>query len=172
MLDRCPYYETCEAEIRHTLGNNEKYCLGSINWEYCVQFNKFELNESHNERNSELKRIAQEIHKDLQQKLAYPILLALVSFHGDCLYQDQGWPIEKLDLAQNMAQILIPYMDINEYYMLKNRDNFLFLKIQGSTLLVCMADKTPEVLLQGIQQNLTKYQEMLVSYLTTHPIEK
>jgi hypothetical protein len=172
MLDRCPYYGICEAEIRHALGNNEKYCLGSINWEYCSEFNKFELNEGGNERNVELKRLAQEIHKDLQQKRQQPVLLALVSFRGDGLYQDQGWSIEKLELIQNLTRILVPYMDVNEYYLVKNRDNFLFLKIQVDTLLVCMAGTTPEDLLPGLQANLPKYKEMLESYLTTHPLEK
>jgi transcription termination factor NusB len=172
MLYKCPYYETCEAEIRHALGNNERYCLGSINWEYCSQFNKFELNDNSEGRNSELKHIAQEIHKDLQQKFQYSTLFALISFRGEALYRDQGWTFEKLDLIQNLTRLLIPYMNSNEYYILKNSENFLFLKIHDSILLVGAASKNVENLLKGVQENLTKYQAMLETYLTMHPLEK
>jgi hypothetical protein len=43
MLERCPYYEICDGEIRHARGNGEYYCLGTINWEYCTQFKGFAL---------------------------------------------------------------------------------------------------------------------------------
>lgn len=43
MLERCPYYEICDGEIRYARGNGEYYCLGTINWEYCTQFKGFAL---------------------------------------------------------------------------------------------------------------------------------
>jgi len=43
MLEKCPYYEKCEGEIRHVRGNSEKFCLGTINWEFCTQFRNLEL---------------------------------------------------------------------------------------------------------------------------------
>jgi hypothetical protein len=172
MLDRCPYYETCEAEIRHALGNNEKYCLGSINWEFCSQFCNFELNEYSDGRNSELKRLVQEIHADLQQKFQYSILFALISFQGVTLYRDQGWALEKVELIHNLTQILIPYMKSDDYYILKNGENYLFLKIHNSILLVGAPSKDVEDVLKGVQENLTKYQAMLDNYLTIHPVEK
>jgi len=48
MLEKCPYYENCEGEIRHVRGNSEKFCLGMINWEFCTQFKEFELSGERN----------------------------------------------------------------------------------------------------------------------------
>ncbi|MHA1649342.1 MAG: hypothetical protein ACTSYB_04030 [Candidatus Helarchaeota archaeon] len=92
MLERCPFYGKCSANTRYSKGNNEYYCIGTINWEFCQEFqDKVLAGASIRKfgRDKEVKRIAYRIYKRLGKEIDKLFHISLIADTGEIFYYDR-----------------------------------------------------------------------------------
>jgi len=173
MLERCPYYERCDADTRQSRGNGEYYCLGSLNWEFCSQFQHYSLTGESIKgysRDDEVKQIAMTIHRNLKSKLQAPLILSLITRQGEILYRDRQWSEKNLLVAQNLVRYMVDTIDFGEFFKLQNGDHFLFLKVHEDIVLICGTKIELGEIIKIVKENLMEHQTDLENYLKDHPI--
>ncbi|NVM52589.1 MAG: hypothetical protein HWN66_02715 [Candidatus Helarchaeota archaeon] len=173
MLERCPYYEECVVETRQMRGNVQYYCLGSLNWEFCSQFQHLSFSGNSFQgysRDDDIKQIARTITKELKSKLQSPLIMALVTTRGEILYRDRQWSETELLAVQNLVRYRIESINFGEFFKLQNGKKILFLKIHQLIMLVCSAFVELDELIEITNKNLSDYHTNLDTYLNKHPI--
>jgi len=174
MLENCPYYTKCDAEIRQISGSNERYCLGSKNWEFCPEFKSLSLGgeiSREYSRDPEIQEIIKTIiFKDLKIEYQSQFILALISHQGEVLYRDRHWSETNLLVAQNLCRYKIDALNFGEFFKLEEKEYFFFLKIHEFLMLVCNTKLDSEQLVKIIKRHLSDYHAKLDDYLKTHPI--
>ena len=174
MLESCPYYTKCDAEIRQIRGSNEHFCLGSKNWEFCPEFKNLSLGgeiSREYSRDPELEEIVKNsIAKDLMLEYQSQIILALISNQGEVLFRDRHWSETDLLVAQNLCRYKTDSLNFGDFIKLEEKEYFLFLKIHEFLMLVCHTKLDSEPLVEIITRNLQNYHAMLDDYLKKCPI--
>lgn len=173
MLERCPYYEVCDAETRQMRGDGEHYCLGSLNWEFCQQF-KYLSREGDAlraySRDEAIKQMTSNIVNDLEVELESTLKICLIAHQGEVLFRSRQWSEADLLVAQNFVRYKIDSINYGDSLRLQNEQNFLFLKIHQQVMLICFTKLDLDGLIDVIKKNLSQYHADLETYLDSHPL--
>ncbi|MHA1265427.1 MAG: hypothetical protein ACTSRS_09355 [Candidatus Helarchaeota archaeon] len=168
MLERCPNYEICDINKKQLRGNGELYCLGSLNWEFCPEF-QFLLNGNNifygYSRDGEIRKIGTSILKDIKAKWPNQISLSLILDQGEVLFRDRYWTETDLLLIQNITRYKIHTIGCGEAISLINGEKFLFLKIHSAVMIVCKTISKLNSLKEIMKPYLAKYQKQIEEYL-------
>ena len=173
MLERCPYYERCSPETRQIRGSSEHFCLGSLNWEFCPQFQDYSRSGETFlgfGRDEEIKQLGRTISKNLQNKIRSSLVNSLVTSKGEVLYRDRQWSEQDLLFIQNTIRYKSGEMELGEFLKVQNNENILIIKVHQHILLICKVRVQLDELLEFIIENLSNLQADLESYLTENPI--
>ena len=173
MLEHCPNYNRCDANTRQVRGSSEHYCLGSLNWEFCPQFKDILLSGGvlHGfGRDEDIIQVARSICRIIHSKLQKPLIIAILTYQGEKLYQDQQWNENYLLAAQNIARYMIDTNTIGEYFKVENLYKFLFFNITEEFILLFKTEAELEEVISVIQEQLSNFQMKLKDYFKTHPL--